>query len=54
MRAMSPNLLSETLFKATTEGKMLDVTQQPGGYVRIVGRSECLQAAAKFNVVAPR
>ena len=28
---MSPNPLNETLFKATTEGKMTDVTKQPGG-----------------------
>lgn len=42
---MSPNLLTEPLFKATTEGKMTDVTQQPGGcidiwpYVRLVQHS---------------
>jgi hypothetical protein len=39
---MSPNALPKTIFKATTEGKMSDVTQQPGHcidiwpYVRMV------------------
>jgi hypothetical protein len=32
---MSPNPLSETLFKATTEGKMTDVTKQPGACIDI-------------------
>jgi hypothetical protein len=42
---MSPNPLTETVFKATTEGKMSNVTQQPGGcidiwpYVRMVQQS---------------
>jgi hypothetical protein len=42
---MSPNPLSETFFKATTEGKMSNVTQQPSGcidiwpYVRMVQQS---------------
>ena len=42
---MSPNSLTETIFKATTEGKMSNVTQQPGGcidiwpYVRMVQES---------------
>jgi hypothetical protein len=40
--AMSPNPLSETIFKTTTEGKMSNVTQQPGDcidiwpYVRVI------------------
>jgi hypothetical protein len=39
---MSPNPLTESIFKATTEGKMTDVTQQPGActdiwpYVRMI------------------
>lgn len=42
---MSPNLLTETIFKATTEGKMSDVTKQPGAcvdiwpYARLVQKS---------------
>lgn len=42
---MSPNLLTESIFKATFEGKMTDVTQQPSDcidiwpYVRMVQRS---------------
>jgi hypothetical protein len=42
---MSPNPLTETFFEATTEGKMSNVTQQPGGcidiwpYVRMVRES---------------
>ena len=27
---MSPNPISEAIFKATTEGRMMNVTQQPG------------------------
>jgi hypothetical protein len=42
---VSPNALSETIFKATTEDKMSNVTQQPGNcidiwpYVRMVQHS---------------
>ena len=32
---MSPNPISETLFKATTEGKMMNVTKQPGACIDI-------------------
>jgi hypothetical protein len=32
---MSPNPLTEPIFKATTEGKMSNVTQQPGGCIDI-------------------
>jgi hypothetical protein len=32
---MSPNLLNETVFKATTEDKMTDVTKQPGACLDI-------------------
>jgi hypothetical protein len=42
---MSPNPINETIFKATTEGKMTDVTQQSGDcfdiwpYVRMIQQS---------------
>jgi hypothetical protein len=45
---MSPNPLTETIFKATTEGKMTNVTEQPGDcidiwpYVRMVQQSVAL------------
>jgi hypothetical protein len=34
-RAMSSNLLTEAVFEATTEGKMSNVTERPGGCVDI-------------------
>src|SRR6266571_2800182 len=45
---MSPNPLTETVFKATTEGKMTNVTERPGGcidiwqYVRMVQQTVAL------------
>ena len=49
---MSPNTLTETVFKATTEGEMSNVTQEPGAcvdiwpYVRAVQESVGLSQQA--------
>lgn len=46
---MSPNMLTETVFKATTEGKMSNVTPEPGACVDIWPYVRAVQASVGLS-----
>jgi hypothetical protein len=45
---MSPNPLAESIFKATTEGRMTNVTAQPGGCIDIWPYAKMIQASVEL------